>query len=439
VSASTTGADLDPDGYTVTVDGSTTTAQAVAVNGTATFANLSAGSHTIALSGLAANCSSSNNPQTVTVTAGATTTATFSVSCQATTGSLTVSATTTGSALDPDGYTVAVDGGPAQALGINGSVTFTNLNAGSHTVTLSGIAANCSTSSNPQTVSVVGGTTAQTTFAVNCVATSYTFVGAGDVGVCASPEDEATAKLLDAVVASDPGATVFVAGDIVYDAATASEYANCYVPTWGRHKARTYAALGNHEYEIDPNPTWDYFGERAGPRGKGYYSFDLGAYWHVIVLNDNASLGGPARTAGSTQDTWLQADLAANTKPCTIAIWHQPYVASDGWVSASRKIFWDRLYAAGAEIVLNGHVHWYERQAPQKPDRVRDDERGIREFIVGTGGGETFLPATRTANTEVVSDVHGVLKLTLGAGTYSWQFMPVAGKTFTDSGSGTCH
>jgi hypothetical protein len=108
-------------------------------------------------------------------------------------------------------------------------------------------------------------------------------------------------------------------------------------------------------------------------------------------------------------------------------------------LATSRKAFWDRLYAAGAEIVLNGHRHHYERQAPQTPARVRDDVNGIRQFVVGTGGSATTLPSSQRSLTEVLSDVHGVLKLTLGANTYSWQFIPEAGQTFTDSGTGTCH
>jgi hypothetical protein len=198
--------------------------------------------------------------------------------------------------------------------------------------------------------------------------------------------------------------------------------------------------MGDNEYNIDPNPAWDYFGDRAGPRGKGYRSFDLGD-WHIIYLNDNPTHVPFA--AGSQQDLWLQSDLAANTKRCTIAIFHQPYTYSNTSTTTIRKnwkILWDRLYAAGAEIVLNGHIHRYERFAPQTPDRVRDDARGIRQFIVGTGGaGVVGTPTVLAPNSETRSSTRGVLKLTLQRDSYEWQFIPVAGKTFTDSGSGTCH
>jgi PKD repeat protein len=276
--------------------------------------------------------------------------------------------------------------------------------------------------------------------AVTDPAPARVFVGAGDIGVCGASGDQEASKLIDAIVATDPTAMVFAAGDLAYENSTAAELTNCYGPSWGRHLSRTQAAMGDNEYNIDPNPAWDYFGDRAGPRGKGYRSFDLGD-WHIIYLNDN-----PAHVpfaAGSQQDLWLQSDLAANTKRCTIAIFHQPYTYSNTSTTTIRKnwkILWDRLYAAGAEIVLNGHVHRYERFAPQTPDRVRDDARGIRQFIVGTGGaGVVGTPTVLAPNSETRSSTRGVLKLTLQRDSYEWQFIPVAGKTFTDSGSGTCH
>jgi hypothetical protein len=440
VTTTTTGSNLDPDGYTVTVDENAATTKSIGVNGSVTFAGLGAGSHTVALSGLAANCMVSGpNPQTVVVVNGGMVTSAFSVSCQALVGNLTVNVTTRGTELDTDGYSVTVDGTASQAVGVNGSVTFTDLGTGSHTVALSGLAVTCSTLGSPRTVSVTAGQTTQTAIAVECT-TLYTFVGAGNIGGCTWDSDEATAKLLDAVIASDPRATVFVTGDNAYDEGTAAELANCFAPTWGRHKSRMYAALGNHDYRTDPNPSWDYFGDRAGPRGQGYFSFDLGDYWHIIILNDNWGDGGPAGSAGSTQDKWLQADLAANTKPCTIAIWHQPYVASGWSILASRKNFWTRLYDAGAELVINSHAHFYERFAPQTPDLVRDDARGLRAFVIGTGGiPPSGIVTTRRANSETGKGNNGVLRLTLGARTYRWEFIPVAGKTYTDSGSGTCH
>lgn len=447
VTTATSGADLDPDGYTVAVDGGA--AQPIAINGTVTIGSLSAGSHTVALAGLASNCTTTNNPRTVSVTAGATTTSSFAVSCTAIStnpGAIAITTTTVGLDLDPDGYMLFVDSGTAQALSqgaaTNGTTTVSGVSVGAHTVTIAGLAGNCSIGNTQQPVSVTAGQTSRAGFAVFCMAvhaSTYTFVGAGDIADCARTDDELTANVLDRIVADSPGAVVYTIGDNVYDASTATELANCYDPNWGRQKVRTFATLGNHEYKIDPNPTWDYFGSRAGPRGLGYYSYDIGDYWHVIVLNDNVSYGGPARAAGSPQDQWLQADLAANTKPCIIAMWHQPMVASDNWYSASRKIYWDRLYAARADIVLNGHLHFYERAYPQTPDLVHDDANGIRQIIVGTGGASTYTPDILTKNTVVVAPSRGVLKLTLGPGTYSWEFVWATGQTFSDSGSGTCH
>lgn len=269
----------------------------------------------------------------------------------------------------------------------------------------------------------------------------YLFMGAGDIGKCGNKfpqqRDEETGRLLDQYST----ATVFTAGDNANPNGTAEDYA-CYDAAWGRHKHRTWAALGNHDYETgNAEGSWDYFGDRAGPRGKGYYSFDIGESWHVVVLNDNGDF--VPFSSGSEQDRWLQADLAANTKPCTIAIFHQPMVKSadtDYNYRKSRKILWDRLYAAGAEIVLNGHQHFYERFTPMSPDRERDDARGIRQFIVGTGGDGTKAPTQYIAPlSEVRSDAHGVLKLALYPDRYEWEFLPIPGYDFTDTGSGTCH
>jgi hypothetical protein len=322
---------------------------------------------------------------------------------------------------------------------VNDSTAFASLAPGTHTAALSGLATNCSATSNPQTATITAGSTTRTLFSITCAAvpppsgTTYTFAGAGDVGSCSWFGDDTTAILLDQIVAGDPNTTVFVAGDIAYENATAAEYTNCYEPTWGRHKARTYVALGNHEYNVDPNPTWDYFGSRAGPRGLGYYSYDLGA-WHIVMLNDNIAFG-----PGSAQDLWLQQDLASSTKRCTIAIWHQPlFYGSTLVVTPSRKPFWDRLYAAGVELVLNGHLHQYERYAPQTPTGTVDNATGIREFVVGTGGNTNVLPDPRP-NQEKIGNSRGVLKLTLTDTGYSWLFIPLPGRSFTDSGSGTCH
>jgi hypothetical protein len=440
VTASTTGFDLDPDGYTVTVDGIQN--QPLGINGTVTYTGLAEGDHLVELRGVAANCTVSGaNPRTVTAPSGGTATTGYTVTCDPiTTGDLEVTVTTTGSSLDWDGYTVTVDGTSSQAIGVNDTVRFPLLDPGPHSVQLSGVAINCTVvSPNPETVTVLLGQTASVAFSVSCG--DQIFVGAGDISGCGNDRDEYTAQILDTI----PG-IVYTAGDNAYPDGRTRDYQDCYDPTWGRHKARTYAALGNREYNEPTgtaDPSFDYFGElHVGPRGKGYYSFDLGA-WHVIVLNDNRS--AVPFDAGSEQDLWLQADLAANPNLCTMAIWHQPLFhsssSSGSTVRSSRKILWDRLYAANADVVLGGHNHHYERFAPMDPDGNVDLTRGIRSFIVGTGGISSSTPDNVADNSEVRTKGFGVLKFTLRAGGYDWEFIPAipAGTTFTDAGSGTCH
>ncbi len=181
---------------------------------------------------------------------------------------------------------------------------------------------------------------------------------------------------------------------------------------------------------------YNYFGALAGPAGRGYYSYDLGA-WHIVSLNSNVSM-----SAGSAQEVWLRADLAASTKTCTIAYWHHPRFSSGSNHGSSTQSagVWQALYDAGAEIVISGHDHEYERFAPQTPGAAADPARGIREFIVGTGGAGLYSFATPLPNSEVRDNTSfGVLKLTLSDGSYTWEFIPIAGDSFTDSGSGTCH
>jgi hypothetical protein len=259
------------------------------------------------------------------------------------------------------------------------------------------------------------------------------FVGAGDIADCGNDNDDATAQLLDSI----PG-TVYTLGDNAYSSGTATQFAQCYDPTWGRHKARTRPSPGNHDYKTSgASGYYDYFGALAGPTGRGYYSFDLGD-WHIVSLNSEVSM-----SAGSAQEQWLRADLAASTKSCTLAYWHKPRFSSGTkhGSDASAEPLWQALYDFRAEIVLAGHEHNYERFAPQTPSGVADPTNGIREFVVGTGGESHYddegtpLPTSEVFN----GTTYGVLKLTLGAGSYGWEFVPVAGASFTDSGSGTCH
>ena len=255
-------------------------------------------------------------------------------------------------------------------------------------------------------------------------------VGAGDIASCESDGDEATAAMLDGLEG-----TVFTLGDNAYPDGTAEDFARCYAPSWGRHRQRTRPAVGNHEYHsAQAGPYFDYFGGAAGEPGQGYYSYDLGA-WHVVVLNSQVELG-----AGSEQEQWLRADLKANTRKCTLAYWHRPLFSSGPEREGQNvKPLWEVLYEAGAEVVLGGHDHYYERFAPQTPEGREDKERGIRQFVVGTGGMVLYDFTEPLENSEVrKGGVFGVLKLTLEDGGYVWEFLTVGGGV-ADQGRGTCH
>ena len=255
---------------------------------------------------------------------------------------------------------------------------------------------------------------------------SPTLVGAGDIAMC-DANAEATARLLDGI-----GGTVFTLGDNAYFQGTRQNFEDCYHPTWGRHRGRTRPVPGNHDYETSgAQPYFDYFGANAGPGGLGYYSFDLGA-WHAVALNSNIAIGG-----GSTQAEWLRRDLAAHPVLCTIAYWHHPLFSSgpSGGTAAVRDV-WRILHAAGVDVVMGGHDHLYERFGPQDPDGMPDAARGIRQFVVGTGGATLYPGGGARANSEARHSGFGVLKLTLGAGTYDWEFMSASGPR--DAGSDLC-
>jgi acid phosphatase type 7 len=266
-------------------------------------------------------------------------------------------------------------------------------------------------------------------------AASAVLVGAGDIARCSSSGDEATAKLLDSI-----SGTVFTTGDNAYESGTATEFNNCYRPSWGRHKARTKPSVGNHEY-LTPGASgyFGYFGAAAGPSGKGYYAYNLGD-WHVVSLNSMCEKVGGCGAA-SPMLSWLKKDLAANPKRCTLAYFHHPLFSSGEHGNQTKmRPVWDALYAANADVVVSGHDHDYERFAPQRPDGTLDWNRGMREFVVGTGGGSHYAFRTIKANSQVRnSGTYGVLKLTLNPTSYEWKFVPVAGKTFSDSGTASCH
>lgn len=246
--------------------------------------------------------------------------------------------------------------------------------------------------------------------------------------MCGSSGPEATATLLDGI-----DGIVFTAGDNAYFQGSVQQFRDCYEPSWGRHKARTRPSPGNHEYESPgAAPYFAYFGSNAGPAGVGYYSFEA-AGWHVVSLNSNVGMG-----PGSAQAGWLREDLATHTSPCAAAIFHHPLftVGPNGPTPETRDL-WRVLYEAGVDIIINGHDHLYERFAPQTPDGVSDPLRGVREFVVGTGGAELYRFSRPLPNLETSASIFGVLKLTLRQGSYDWQFLAIDGSV-PDSGHDVC-
>jgi hypothetical protein len=262
------------------------------------------------------------------------------------------------------------------------------------------------------------------------VQTSETFVGAGDIAVCGSRGTVETANLLDSI----PG-TVFTTGDNVYPVGSEQHYRDCYEPTWGRHRARTRPSPGNHEYEVPGAAGYfAYFGLNAGSSGLGYYSYRVGA-WRIFSLNSNV----PADEA-SAQYQWLSAELAANTTPCALAYWHHPVVTmGPNGESRHMRALWRLVYDRGVDVVLTGHDHGYQRFAPLNGDLQRDAQRGIRQFIVGTGGASLYGFPTANQNAEVRGANWGVLKLTLSPDGYAWEFISIPGEPFRDTGDGVCH
>lgn len=254
------------------------------------------------------------------------------------------------------------------------------------------------------------------------------FSGAGDIAdIKFLSNARATAELL----ASIPGPK-FTAGDNVQDSGAMFEYATWWKPTWGAMDRDMHPTIGNHD---KMSAYYEYFGTRAGPYGLGYYSYDLGNSWHVLSLNSNDT-----SAAGGAQYSWVLNDLAMSSRPCTIAIWHHPTVSSgenadESTMENIRRLF----YSAGGEIVINGHNHIYERMLPSDAGYKRDDKYGLTQFVVGTGGYSLYSMPKLAPNSAVrFNQDHGVLSLTLGAGTYSWQFITVKNGV-VDSGSGTCH
>lgn len=253
---------------------------------------------------------------------------------------------------------------------------------------------------------------------------------AGDVAQCDSPGAHRTGQIIKSLPYP-----ILALGDLAYPDGSAENFAHCYAPSWGAFKDRTYPAPGNHEYRT-PGATayFDYFGARAGAAGKGYYSFELGA-WHIVALNSNREL-----EADSAQLRWLEADLRQHRQRCVLAYWHHPRYSSGPHGSDARtQAFWALLHRQGVSVVVTGHDHIYERFAPMNAQGAQDPIRGIRSFVVGTGGAQRYELKQRLALSEAAqSESWGVLKMTLNADGYAWEFLPVAGQTFRDAGSAQC-
>jgi len=249
-------------------------------------------------------------------------------------------------------------------------------------------------------------------------------VGAGDIADCTSvgadsgAHAEATARLLDRMAYD----VVFTAGDNAYFDGTAAQFANCYAPRWGRHKSRTYPSPGNHEYQISSAPYFDYFGDRAGPRGAGFYSYNLGN-WHIVSLNSNVAV-----SPSQEQYLWLKRDLDANKSTfskCNLAYWHHPLFTSgpSAGSNALMRDIWQLLFEYGIDVVINGHDHLYERFEMQDQNARRDTQLGIREYIVGTGGAPLYQFGPSAPNSVFKLSAYGVLKLTLRDVSYDSVFI----------------
>lgn len=335
-------------------------------------------------------------------------------------------------------FDLAVLGAHWKGRGTDASGPTTSPSAGPPATTVPPTTVAVPPTPNPGPVATIATTetTAATATTRKGAVADAVLLAAGDIASCSSPADEATAALL----AARPSATVATLGDNAYDRGTPEEFTGCYGPSWGAARARTKPTPGNHDYATPGAAGYfGFFGAAAGDPTKGYYSYDLGA-WHVVALNSNCWAVSCAR--GGAQEAWLRADLAAHPRRCTLAYWHHPRFSS-GRVHGSTPAvgpLWQALYDAGVDVVLAGHEHTYERFAPLDPAGAVDPARGLRSFVVGTGGRSHYafgaaLPGSEVRN----SGTYGVLQLTLQAEGLAWQFLPEPGKAFRDAGTAGCH
>jgi hypothetical protein len=263
------------------------------------------------------------------------------------------------------------------------------------------------------------------------IVTTATVYAAGDIGECGFGALD-TGSLLDRL----PGGYILALGDLAYMHGTAANFRDCYDPAWGRHLDRTRPVPGNHEYENpqrDARDYFDYFGDLAGPRGLGYYAYSAGP-WRIIALNSELP-----HEAGSAQVAWLRTELSVNRAQCTLAYWHRPlFTSGPNGDNPDTRFLWSTLIEFGAEVVLNGHDHMYERFERQNAQGALDSVNGMRQFTVGTGGAHSYSPGTPKPNSVVRGSAYGVLVLTLLNGSYQWDFAST-NNSFRDTGSGGCH
>ena len=277
--------------------------------------------------------------------------------------------------------------------------------------------------------------------AVKMTDKGVTVYAAGDIAECKNLKPEfthaaQTAALIAAGLAKDKDGAVLTLGDSTYPIGLPIEFDNCYEPTWGRFKDRTYPSPGNHDY-YTPQAIgyFGYFRDAAGPAHRGYYSFELGD-WHISSLNSTLK-----PEEHQAQLAWLKTDLKQHNTHCTLAYWHHPVYSSGGHGNnAQMEDAWKILVAAGADLVLASHDHDYERFAPQDGNGQRDDRRGIRQFVVGTGGARLTPFRFPRANSEASNNsTYGVLKLSLKERGYEWEFVSVNEGGFSDRGAALCH
>jgi hypothetical protein len=266
--------------------------------------------------------------------------------------------------------------------------------------------------------------------------------------VCGLQGDEATAKLTDSIMtvhsAAGVATDVITLGDNAYPAGMDRDFVECFGRSWGSPQKhllqRMHPSIGNHDYQTRRGEAYyRYFGAKAGPKFKGYYSFDI-ADWHLIALNSETVYFGTEQEK-QDQERWLSQDLKSSKKLCTIAYFHRPYFSSGvhGQAAAMRRI-WDILYANNADLVLNGHDHHYERFLPQTPSGMPDSVRGIAEIVVGTGGGPLTGIRTNLMRNSVahIQGHWGVLVLNLGKDAYQSEFLETDGRVW-DPSRGRCH